>query len=333
MKYPNLATIIILIMIVSVSWNGVFAQTVQHYFEIWPKDRYTPVGSLVTIQGNICPAPVPDAGTSSSIKTYGLKQLFGITTNFQNKQIVKNTITYFLGENNTLPSCSVPSSITTFKMNYTLPYDAYEPSTWYTVNAIAQWTEKGKTITVQSGSTPVRTSGSCIASSNLSSNSQLHPGGMASFKFHVYSFNCRDSSTGVTFTAYNYTGNVKGNILYQESKPVTDDDTLFNFTVPQWTGNNGQFHFVVEVNGTTGGFTYSYPVTSSSINNNLESSTLVENKTDNQSDLQKQLDQARIQIEKQQDEETETTLHLAEVGIPIAVGISIGVFLFTRKRK
>ena len=82
-----------------------------------------------------------------------------------------------------------------------------------------------------------------------------------------------------------------------------------------------------------------YPYTSSLTNNTLESSTpLVENKTDNSSYLQEQLDLLRTQtekqqLEKQQDEEVKTSLHLAEIGIPIAVGISVGVLLFTRKRK
>ena len=192
---------------VSVSWNSAFAQTTQHYFEIWTGDKYTTPGSPNTIQGNICPIPVPDVGTNSSIKI-SLKQMDSVTT-------------YLLGENNTLPSCSVPSSIITFQINSTVPHNVYASGPWYTVNAVAQWTEKGKTITVQSGSAPILTVGSCIGNSDLLSNSQLHPGGMASFKFHVYSFSCIDSSTGVTFTAYNYTGNVKGNILYQESKLVT----------------------------------------------------------------------------------------------------------------
>ncbi len=286
-----------------------------HYFEIWARDRYATPGSQVTIQGNICPIPVSDVGTNSSIKIYALGQMHGVTIP-----------PYFLGENNTLPDCNVPSNIITFQTNSTVPYNVYAGSPWYNFNAIAQWTEQGRTITVQSGSAQVHT-GSCIAGYDLFSNSPLHPRSMASFRFHVYSFNCKDPSTGVIFTAYNYTGQVKGNILYQESKLVTDNDTLFNFTVPQWTDSDGLFHFLVEVNGSSGGFTYLYPVTSSSTNNNSESSTpLVENKTDNQSHLQEQL-------EKQQDEEMEISLHLAEVGIPIGVGISVGVFLFIRKKK
>ncbi|MGI0007736.1 MAG: hypothetical protein ACREAR_07055 [Nitrosotalea sp.] len=327
MKYSNHVLIITLIIIASVSWNGVFAQTTQHYFEIWARDRYATPGSQVTIQGNMCPMSVPDVGTNSSIKIYALGQTHGVTVT-----------PYFLGENNTLPSCIIPSNIITFQTNSTVPYNVYAAAPWYNFNAVAQWTEKGKTITVQSGSAQVHT-GSCIGNYDLFSNSQLHPGGMASFRFHVYSFNCKDPSTGVIFTVYNYTGEVKGNILDQESKLVTDDDTLFNFTVPQWTDNNDQFHFLVEINGSAGGFTYLYPVTSSSANNNSDSSTsLVENKTDNQSSLQKQLDLLRTQTEKQQlekqeNEEVETSLHLAEVGIPIAAGISIGMFLFTGKRK
>ncbi|GEM_PF-4312380 len=59
---------------------------------------------------------------------------------------------------------------------------------------------------------------------------------------------------------------------------------------------------------------------------------------DHQSALQQALDLLRMQtekqqLEKQQDEEIKTSFHLAEVGIPIALGISIGMLFFTRKRK
>lgn len=54
--------------------------------------------------------------------------------------------------------------------------------------------------------------------------------------------------------------------------------------------------------------------------------------------LQEQLDLARIQTEKHQQEEQQAknisdAIILAGVGIPIAAGVSIGVLLFTRKRR
>lgn len=54
--------------------------------------------------------------------------------------------------------------------------------------------------------------------------------------------------------------------------------------------------------------------------------------------LQEQLDLARMQTEKQQQEEQQAknitdALILASVGVPIAVGVSVGVLLFSRKRK
>ena len=54
--------------------------------------------------------------------------------------------------------------------------------------------------------------------------------------------------------------------------------------------------------------------------------------------LQEQLDLARIQNEKQQQDEQQAknisdAIILASVGIPIAAGVSIGVLLFVRKRK
>jgi len=54
--------------------------------------------------------------------------------------------------------------------------------------------------------------------------------------------------------------------------------------------------------------------------------------------LQEELDLARIQTEKHQQEEQQTknisgAIILAEVGIPIAAGVSVGVLLFARKRK
>lgn len=54
--------------------------------------------------------------------------------------------------------------------------------------------------------------------------------------------------------------------------------------------------------------------------------------------LQEQLDLARIQTEKHQQEEEQTknitdAIILASVGIPIAAGIAAGVLLFARKRK
>jgi hypothetical protein len=57
-----------------------------------------------------------------------------------------------------------------------------------------------------------------------------------------------------------------------------------------------------------------------------------------QSALQQALDLYRMQnekqqLEKQQDEEVQTSFHLAEVGVPLATGISIGVLFFTRKRR
>lgn len=57
-----------------------------------------------------------------------------------------------------------------------------------------------------------------------------------------------------------------------------------------------------------------------------------------QSILQEQLDLARIQTEKHQQEEQQTknitdAITLASVGIPIAAGVSVGVLLFARTRK
>lgn len=57
-----------------------------------------------------------------------------------------------------------------------------------------------------------------------------------------------------------------------------------------------------------------------------------------QSILQEQLDLARTHIEMSQQEEKQDknisdAIILAEVGIPIAAGVSIGVMLFARKKK
>ncbi|HET7336560.1 MAG TPA: hypothetical protein VFJ23_01540 [Candidatus Nitrosotalea sp.] len=54
--------------------------------------------------------------------------------------------------------------------------------------------------------------------------------------------------------------------------------------------------------------------------------------------LQEQLDLARIQTEKRQQEEEQTknttdAIILASVGMPMAAGVSVGVLLFARKRK
>jgi hypothetical protein len=59
---------------------------------------------------------------------------------------------------------------------------------------------------------------------------------------------------------------------------------------------------------------------------------------DHQSLLQKELNLARTQIEKHQQDEQQTknitdAITLASVGIPLAAGISVGVLLFARKRK
>ena len=174
--------------------------------------------------------------------------------------------TYLLGENSTLPSCSIPSNITTLQTNST---DSY------TFKAVAQWTEKGKTITVQSSSAPIQIMDNCIEGWNgVFPSSYLHAGDMASFKFQVNSFfDCKGPSS-VIFTAYNYTGNVKSNILYQESKLVTLNDTVFNFTLPLWTDSNGLFHFLVEVNGSSGYTFGSYPFNSSNTIKVLKSSNV-----------------------------------------------------------
>ncbi|MHB8545912.1 MAG: hypothetical protein ACYDAJ_04025 [Nitrosotalea sp.] len=59
---------------------------------------------------------------------------------------------------------------------------------------------------------------------------------------------------------------------------------------------------------------------------------------DHQHILQEQLDLARTHIEMSQQEEQQAkdirdAIILAEVGIPIATGVSTGVFLFARKKK
>ena len=59
---------------------------------------------------------------------------------------------------------------------------------------------------------------------------------------------------------------------------------------------------------------------------------------DHQRTLQEQLDLARTHIEMKQQEDQQAknisnAIILAEVGIPISTGISIGVLIFTRKRK
>jgi hypothetical protein len=54
--------------------------------------------------------------------------------------------------------------------------------------------------------------------------------------------------------------------------------------------------------------------------------------------LQEQLDLARIQTEKQQlenqqSEQIKNSFFIAEIGIPIVVGISVAMFLSVRKRR
>lgn len=59
---------------------------------------------------------------------------------------------------------------------------------------------------------------------------------------------------------------------------------------------------------------------------------------DHQRILQEQLDLARTQSEKHQQEEEQAknmsnAIILASVGMPIVAGVSVGVLLFSRKRK
>ncbi|MDE1765159.1 MAG: hypothetical protein KGI27_02675 [Thaumarchaeota archaeon] len=210
--------------------NTSFAQTTQHYFDIWPTDKMKQTGLSQTLQGNICPTPAPDPHTNSSIKIY-------------HSFFPWNSTVYFLGQNNTLPFCSQSSSIFTFKPNVTGVYHIY---------ATAQWTENGKLMTVQSSPVEFQSVDRCYYLDNSTLNMyRFHPGDVASLRTSFDTHNCNTPSVNMQVTVYNFTGNTQSNIIYQKSKHLTGkEEGVFNFTMPKWTDSNGIFHFLVNENYT-----------------------------------------------------------------------------------
>lgn len=234
----------IIIFSLSVSLYGIsasFAQTTQHYLDIWPNYKTRELGLEQTLQGHICPTPAPDPHTNSSIKIY-----YSFPSN-------SKPGIYFLGQNNTLPSCIQSSNIFTFKPNNTEVYHIY---------ATAQWTENGKLMTVQSSSAEFESLDTCPAFGNPTWNLyRFHPGDVASLRASFDTHNCNIPSVNMQITIYNYSGNIPSNIIYQESKHFTGkEEGLFNFTVPKWTDSNGIFHFLVNESyaGNVHAMDYSY---------------------------------------------------------------------------
>lgn len=231
MKISHFSIVMMSVFIASLaSTTGAFAQTSQHYLDIWPADKMKQTGLSQTLQGNICPTLAPDPHTNSSIKIY--RSFFPW-----------NSTVYFLGQNNTLPSCSQSSSIFTFKPNNTGIYHIY---------ATAQWTENGKLMTVQSNPVDFQSVDRCYYLDNSTLNMhRFHPGDVASLRTSFDTHNCNTPSVNMQVTIYNFTGNTPSNMLYQESKHLTgNEEGLFNFTIPKWTDSNGIFHFLVNQNYT-----------------------------------------------------------------------------------
>ncbi len=113
------------------------------------------------------------------------------------------------------------------------------------VYAIAQWTEHGKTQTVKSNATQFLSIEPCPAAYGITpTNLRYHPGDVISIKISQDFTGCKRLPTTMRITVYNYTGNFKSNVLYQESRQVING-TWFNYTVPEWTDANGLFQFLV----------------------------------------------------------------------------------------
>lgn len=219
--------IVILIALSIVASHYALAQTSQYDFKIWPADQWKAPGFWETMQGKICPTPVPDSGTNSTVKIYFTLPPWAAT--------VAGT-PYFLKQETMLPACNQSSNITAIRPNYTGAYPVY---------AIAQWTENGKTHTVQSNTTQFLAIEPCPAAYVMDWNKpQYHPGDVIPIKISSPVSGCKHLPVPIQITVYNYTGNTRGNILYQESRQIVND-TLFNYTVPKWTDKNGIFPLIV----------------------------------------------------------------------------------------
>lgn len=221
----------IIIFSLSVSLYGIsntaFAQTTQHDFKIWPADQWKAPGFWETMQGKICPTPIPDPGTNYTVKTYFTLPSYAAT--------VAGT-PYFLRQDNVLPTCDLSSNITTIRPNYTGTYPVY---------AIAQWTENGKIQTVQSNTTQFLAMEPCPAAYVMTQDKlQYHPEDVIPIKISSPELGCKHLPAVIQVTVYNYTGNIRSNILYQESRQITNQ-TWFNYTVPKWTDINGVFPFII----------------------------------------------------------------------------------------
>jgi len=202
-------------------------ESMKYDFRIWPTDSWKPPGHWETIEAKICPSPMPDTGTDSSVQVYFTLPPWAA------KQAGTQT---FVTHGNIIPSCSQPQKITTIKPNYTGTYPVY---------ALAQWTENGKLQKVQSNSTQFLAIAPCPTDYGFFyENRQYHPGEIVPIKITPIFLECKRLPVNLTITVYNYTGYTKGNIMHQETIDILDE-AWFNYTVPEWTDKNGVFHFLV----------------------------------------------------------------------------------------
>jgi len=76
---------------------------------------------------------------------------------------------------------------------------------------------------------------------------QYHPGDTVPIEIKSDFSGCTHLPTTASITVYNSTADgITENALYNESLQIVND-TWFNYTVPQWTDNNGLLHFLVRL--------------------------------------------------------------------------------------
>ncbi|HJW19576.1 MAG TPA: hypothetical protein VJ571_03360 [Candidatus Nitrosotalea sp.] len=226
MKTLHLVTLIIFMLFLIGYVDTASAQS-QYDFRVWPTDGWKATGHMESIKGKICPNPVPDTNTVPSLKVY-----FGLPPG----EAIQENRTQIVTESNTIPSCDNPVDIGTIISNATGTYPVY---------AVAQWMQNGIMQTVQSNTTQFLASEPCPAAYGIAPDNRLyHPGNIVSFEISPSLSGCKRLPTTMQITVYNYTGNSKSNVLYQESRQIINE-TWFNYTVPEWTDANGLFQFLV----------------------------------------------------------------------------------------
>ncbi len=226
MKTLHLVTLIIFMLFLIGYVDTASAQS-QYDFRVWPTDGWKATGHMESIKGKICPNPVLDTNTVPSLKVY-----FGLPPG----ESMQENRTQIVTESNTILSCDNPVDIGTIISNATGTYPVY---------AVAQWMQNGIMQTVQSNTTQFLASEPCPAAYAIAPDNRLyHPGDIVSFEISPHLSGCKRLPTTMQITVYNYTGNSKSNVLYQESRQVINE-TWFNYTVPEWTDANGLFQFLV----------------------------------------------------------------------------------------